>query len=91
MKNVGVIFLGSYSHHVLGDYIAGPSHAMPTGGTANFSSGLGVDTFIKFVPYVNIGKHEAIELSHSASIIGKAELMEGHANSALERINKQID
>ena len=91
LKHVGVIFLGSYSHHVLGDYIAGPSHAMPTGGTASFSSGLGVDTFIKFVPYVNIDKDEALELSHSASIIGKAELMEGHSNSALERINKQKD
>ena len=91
IKNVGVIFLGHYSHHVLGDYIAGPSHTMPTGGTAKFNSGLGINTFIKFVPYVNIDKEESLELSKLASIIGKAEFMDGHSNSALERIKKQAE
>jgi histidinol dehydrogenase len=91
IKNVGVIFLGHYSHHVLGDYIAGPSHTMPTGGTAKFSSGVGINTFMKHVPYVNIDKQESIELSKLASIIGKAEFMDGHSNSALERIKKQAE
>tara|TARA_B100000959_G_scaffold59960_1_gene62976 strand:+ start:1166 stop:2455 length:1290 start_codon:yes stop_codon:yes gene_type:complete len=91
LKNVGVIFLGHYSHHVLGDYIAGPSHTMPTGGTAKFSSGVGINTFMKHVPYVNIDKEESIELSKLASIIGKAEFMDGHSNSALERIKKQAE
>lgn len=47
IKNAGAIFLGKYSPEPLGDYVAGPNHVLPTGGTARFSSPLSVDDFIK--------------------------------------------
>ena len=47
IRNAGSIFVGDYSPVAVGDYIAGPSHVLPTGGTARFFSGLGIDDFIK--------------------------------------------
>ena len=54
IRNAGMVFLGEYSHEVLGDYGAGPSHVMPTPATARFNSGLGVHTFMKSIPLGNI-------------------------------------
>jgi len=47
ITNAGAIFLGDYSPTAVGDYIAGPSHVLPTGGTARFFSGLGIRDFVK--------------------------------------------
>ena len=47
VRNAGAIFLGSYSSEPLGDYLAGPNHVLPTGGSARFFSPLGVDDFVK--------------------------------------------
>ncbi|MFL2762194.1 MAG: histidinol dehydrogenase [Dehalococcoidia bacterium] len=82
IKNVGVIFVGEFSHEVLGDYVAGPSHVMPTNGTARFNSGIGIHTFLKFVPIVYFDNEKSRELSASASIIAKAEGLHGHAEAA---------
>jgi histidinol dehydrogenase len=82
INNVGVIFVGEFSHEVLGDYVAGPSHVMPTNGTARFNSGIGTHTFLKFIPIVSFDSEQSSELSAPASIIAKAEGLHGHAEAA---------
>ena len=82
VRNAGAIFLGEFSHEVLGDYVAGPSHVMPTAGTARFNSGLGVHSFLKFSPIVAISDATSREISKAASIIGRAEGLTAHAEAA---------
>lgn len=82
VRNAGAVFLGEYSHEVLGDYVAGPSHVMPTGGTARFSSGLGVRSFLKFSPLVGLERERAAGLAAAASVIGRAEGLTAHAEAA---------
>ena len=82
VRNAGAIFLGEFSHEVLGDYVAGPSHVMPTAGTARFNSGLGVHSFLKFSPIVAISDSTSREISKAASIIGRAEGLTAHAEAA---------
>lgn len=60
IENVGACFIGPYSPTVVGDYVAGPSHVLPTGGTARFYSALGVDDFIRRSHYIYYTK-EALE------------------------------
>jgi histidinol dehydrogenase len=82
VRNAGGIFLGEHSFEVLGDYIAGPSHVMPTGGTARFASPLNVLNFVKITSLIGLDKASAIELSQSAEIIANAEYLTGHATAA---------
>ena len=82
VRNAGAVFLGEHSHEVLGDYVAGPSHVMPTGGTARFGSGLGVRSFLKFSPVVDLGKDTAARLGRAASVLGRAEGLTAHAEAA---------
>jgi histidinol dehydrogenase len=87
IENAGGIFVGENSFEVLGDYIAGPSHVMPTNGTARFSSPLSVVDFVKRISIVNLNKTVALDLSKEAVIIAQSENLTGHANSASLRIN----
>ncbi len=82
VKNVGALFIGEFSHEVLGDYIAGPSHVMPTSGSARFGSGVGVHTFLKMTPVIALGDAESIALSETASVIARAEGLTAHAEAA---------
>ena len=82
IRNAGAIFIGEHSHEVMGDYVAGPSHVMPTSGTAKFNSGLNVNTFLKFSPVVKINKANSQILSSVAATIAKAEGLNGHAEAA---------
>ena len=86
IRNVGGVFLGGFSPEVMGDYTAGPSHAMPTGGTARFSSSLGVHSFLKLVPIVALNKKSFESQVKAASIIGRAEGLTGHAQAAEARM-----
>ena len=88
VANAGCIFIGEDSPEVLGDYVAGPSHALPTGGTARFSSPLNIADFIKFISLVNIDKSNVKELARAASIIARAEGLEAHARAAEKRMGK---
>ncbi len=56
IKNAGAIFLGQYSPTAIGDYVAGPSHVLPTSGTARFFSGLGVEDFVKSSHIISYSK-----------------------------------
>ena len=88
IKNAGAIFIGEYSHEVLGDYIAGPSHVMPTGGSAKFNSGLGVHTFLKYSPVLSLPNSLALELGKTASTIAEAEGLYGHYDALKIREKK---
>lgn len=86
VTNAGAIFLGKNSTVVLGDYVVGPSHVLPTGGTARFGSPLNVSDFVKFTNLVNIDDVELKQLGQTASIIARAEGLEAHARAAESRL-----
>jgi histidinol dehydrogenase len=83
IRNAGGLFLGRYSPEVVGDYIAGPSHVMPTGGTARFSSALGVHQFIRTMPIINLKPDGFEQMVKAVSIIARSEGLTAHA-SAME-------
>lgn len=82
VRNAGGIFLGEESPEVLGDYVAGPSHIMPTGGTARFSSALHVGDFVRTMSVVGLTPGAASALAEAAATIAAAEGLEGHARAA---------
>ena len=82
IRNAGALFMGEFSHEVLGDYVAGPSHVMPTSGTARFNSGVGVHTFLKTIPVIAIDDAQSAALSESAAVIARAEGLTAHAEAA---------
>ena len=85
VRHAGGVFLGRTSPEVLGDYVAGPSHVMPTGGTARFSSPLGVRSFLKSISVIRFSDKRAAELAPVAARMARAEGLEGHARSAERR------
>ncbi len=87
LNNAGCIFVGENSGEVLGDYDAGPSHALPTGGTARFSSPLNITDFIKYMNVLEI-KDKALcrKLWGAAATIARVEGLEGHARAADKRL-----
>jgi histidinol dehydrogenase len=86
IMSAGGIFMGEYSFEVLGDYVAGPSHVMPTNGTARFASPLNVWDFIHIISLIGLNESAGRELSKSAAVIARAEGLEAHARSADHRI-----
>ena len=82
IRNAGAVFLGEFSHEVLGDYVAGPSHVMPTGGTARFNSGIDVRSFVKISPVVAVNDKLSRELASAASVVARAEGLTAHAEAA---------
>jgi len=87
VSNAGCIFIGGNSTVVLGDYVAGPSHVLPTRGTARFSSPLNVCDFIKFINLVNIDEAGLKELGQAAAIIARAEGLDAHARAVEKRLH----
>jgi len=86
VRNAGGIFVGEYSFEVLGDYIAGPSHVMPTEGTARFASPLNVEDFIKRISLIALTPAASAELSPIAARLALAEGLDAHAAAARERL-----
>ncbi len=86
VSNAGCIFVGENSTVVLGDYVAGPSHALPTGGTARFSSPLNITDFIKLMDLVDIDGASLKELGQAAVTIARAEGLEAHARAVEKRL-----
>lgn len=82
ITNAGGIFMGEHSFEVLGDYIAGPSHVMPTGGSARFSSPLNVLDFVHIISLIALDPATTAEISPQAAIIARKEGLEGHARAA---------
>jgi histidinol dehydrogenase len=88
VNNAGGVFVGEHSFEVLGDYLAGPSHVMPTGGSARFASPLNVWDFVKIVSLVALDEATAREIGPSAATIADAEGLDAHGNAALLRSGK---
>ena len=90
VNHAGGIFVGEHSFEVLGDYLAGPSHVMPTGGSARFASPLNVWDFIKIVSLVALDGATAQTIGPSAATIADAEGLDAHGNAALLRSGKSL-
>lgn len=86
VRNAGGLFLGEASPEAFGDYTAGPSHTMPTGGSARWSSPLGVRDFLKTTSIVGINNDMSEELARAAAIIARAEGLTAHARAAERRL-----
>ncbi len=84
VRHAGGIFLGERSFEVLGDYVAGPSHVMPTGGTARFASPINVNDFVKIVSVIGLNEQTLRAIGPSAQRLARAEGLSAHA-AAVER------
>lgn len=86
VRNAGAVFVGETSPESLGDYTAGPSHTMPTAGTARFASPLGVHHFLKAMSVVEVDRDVLERLGKPATAIARFEGFTGHARSIEYRI-----
>lgn len=84
----GGVFIGETSCEVMGDYVAGPSHVMPTGGSARFASPLNVWDFLRIISVVGLNSTAAAELGRQADIIARAEGLDAHALAGRLRASK---
>lgn len=85
IRHAGAIFLGTWTPEALGDYAAGPNHTLPTGGTARFSSPLGVYDFVKRSSVLSFSKKGFAALAATVKTIAEAEGLEAHANTVRVR------
>lgn len=85
IRNAGAIFIGPYSPVTVGDYIAGPSHVLPTGGTARFFSGLGVEDFMKTSHLIHYSKKALEEMCEAMEKLTAAEGLPGHMSAVRAR------
>jgi histidinol dehydrogenase len=86
IKNAGCVFVGERPTVVLGDYVAGSSHALPTSGTARFASPLNVTDFIKYMNVVRLDKAMLKKLGPAAITLAKAEGLTAHARAVESRL-----
>ena len=86
VRHAGGLFLGAHSMEALGDYLAGPSHVMPTGGSARFSSALNLRDFQKVIPLVGLGAEALARLGPAAARMARAEGLEAHARAIESRL-----
>jgi histidinol dehydrogenase len=89
VRNAGCLFVGENSIEALVDYVAGPSHVLPTGGTARFGSPLGILDFIKLISIVKMEEHDLNQLGRAASVIAKAEGLDAHARAVEKRLKNK--
>ena len=88
VRNAGSVFLGYNTPEPVGDYYAGPNHTLPTGGTAKFSSPLGVEDFIKTTQYVYYTREKLSESADDIVMFANSEGLTAHAQSVSVRIEK---
>jgi histidinol dehydrogenase len=86
LRNLGALFIGSWSSEALGDYCAGPNHVLPTAGTARFSSPLGVYDFQKRSSLIEISEQSARTLGRVAAELADGEGLPAHARAARMRM-----
>ena len=79
VTSAGGLFIGEWSAEVMADYVAGPSHVMPTAGTARFSSALSVRNFVRVTPILTFDDDTFLKLSKDAELLAKLEGLHGHA------------
>ena len=87
INNAGAIFMGKFSPEAFGDYMAGPSHVLPTSSTARFSSGLSSMTFLKRTSLIKCSQQSFNKLAEQTIIISDSEKLDAHSLSLKLRIN----
>ena len=88
LRHAGAIFVGPYTPEVLGDYLAGPNHILPTGGTARFSSPLGVYDFVKRTSILSFTGDAFRRYGHQAARFAVLEGLDAHSRAAAVRLGK---
>jgi len=88
IKNAGAVFLGHYTPEAVGDYIAGPNHVLPTGGTARFFSPLSVDDFVKKTSLLSFTEDALKSCADDVITLASSEDLEAHARSVKKRLKK---
>lgn len=91
VKHAGGIFVGEDSPEALGDYTAGPSHVMPTGGSARFSSPLNTGEFLKVINLAAGNRHAITDLAPATTTLARAEGLEGHARAIDRRLRRRFE
>ena len=91
IKNAGSVFLGKYASEPLGDYVAGPNHILPTGGTARFSSPLGVYDFVKRTSFIQYTKPALEKEAKAITTLARVEGLEAHARAIESRFDKYYE
>jgi histidinol dehydrogenase len=86
VSRAGAVVVGRSSTAVFGDYVAGPSHVLPTGGSARFASALGVEDFVRRSHVVRFTRQAAAEHAAAAAVLADAEGLPGHAAAARRRL-----
>src|SRR5690606_28287019 len=81
IRHAGAIFLGRYTPEVIGDYLAGPNHVLPTGRSARFASGLSVLDFMKRTSVIECSAESLRALAGPAITLARAEGLDAHALS----------
>jgi histidinol dehydrogenase len=87
IRNAGAVFLGRYTPEVIGDYVGGSNHVLPTARSARFSSGLSVLDFMKRTSILKLGPEQLRALAPAAVALARAESLDGHARSVEVRLN----
>ena len=88
IRHAGSIFMGRNTPEALGDYMAGPNHTLPTGGTAKFSSPLSVDDFVKKTQYSYFTRSALEQVAQDVAFFAEKEGLTAHAKSAVIRLEK---
>lgn len=86
VRHAGAIFLGRYTPEVIGDYVAGPNHVLPTGGTARFSSALGVEDFVKRSSIIHYSTRGLQEARPHVAELSRVEGLQAHGAAAEVRL-----
>ncbi len=86
VRNAGGVFIGERSFEVLSDYVAGPSHVMPTGGTARFASPVNVNDFVKIISVIGLNEQALQKIGPSAETLARTEGLTAHAAAVRRRL-----
>ena len=88
VRSAGAVFLGRFTPEVVGDYVAGPNHVLPTGGTARFASALGTEDFVKRMSVIQYAEAGLREAGPHLAELARVEGLEGHGAAAAVRIER---
>jgi histidinol dehydrogenase len=88
VRSAGAVFLGRFTPEVVGDYLAGPNHVLPTGGTARFASALSTEDFVKRMSVIQYSAKGLAEAGPHVAELSRVEGLEGHGAAAAVRIER---
>jgi histidinol dehydrogenase len=91
VRHAGAVFLGAHTPEVVGDYVAGPNHVLPTGGTARFSSALSTEDFVTRLSVIEYSREGLAEAGPHVAELSRVEGLDGHGAAAAVRIARPGD